>query len=120
MYKRNPLGKKTCRLLVVCCFALYRVDVSSYEESRKTIPYPFPFSVAICYEVLLAVSSCRLQSEVELWEEPCALKPLCGRFRSTWRCEHFRVVLCSCGCIQAVALVGVLRAEKEDMLRRLS
>src|SRR4051812_3894243 len=47
MYRRNPLGKKTCKPLPVCCFALYRVDVSSYEESRETIPFlsfVFPFS----------------------------------------------------------------------------
>ena len=38
-----------------------------------------------------------LQSKVELWEEPCALEPVCCRFRSAWCCERFRVVLCSCG-----------------------
>src|SRR3954447_22046583 len=103
----------------------YRVDVSSYEESRETIPFlsfVFPFSFFRC-ALLRAITyrlSLLLQSKAELREEPCALKPVCGCFCSTWRCEHFRVVLCSCGYIQVVTVVGVLRAEEEDMLRRLS
>jgi hypothetical protein len=28
MYRKNPLGKKTCKLSDICCFALYRIDVS--------------------------------------------------------------------------------------------
>jgi hypothetical protein len=39
IYRRNPLGKKIYKSLPVCCFVLYQVDVSSYEQLRETITF---------------------------------------------------------------------------------
>jgi hypothetical protein len=31
MYRKNPLEKKTCKPSDICCFALYRIDVSLHK-----------------------------------------------------------------------------------------
>jgi hypothetical protein len=43
MYRKNPLGKKTCKPSDICCFALYRIDVS-----LRKVPNSFILILPAC------------------------------------------------------------------------
>jgi hypothetical protein len=43
MYRKNPLRKKTCKLSDICCFTLYRIDVS-----LRKIPNSFILILPAC------------------------------------------------------------------------
>src|ERR1700722_14226508 len=83
MYSRNSLGKKTCKLLLICWFALHRVVLRTLPESREETCTLKPFgrccSATNGCEHLRVVFSCPCrpkyycQTNFDEIEESCLL-----------------------------------------------
>jgi hypothetical protein len=83
---------------------IYRVDVSSYEGSRRDCLFFLSFRSDPLFPD-------QLQPETELWEEPCVLEP-CRRCLGTSSCcDHFRVISSPCCFKQAFTSFCELWAE---------